>query len=248
METLFIILLFIVIFIWVSKREKSNAVSKNIMLDIENTKTEKTEAEILKEWHENPSNWKWGIFYYNKNDKRIFSRKRIRWMGWTLNFANPKSIWFIIVIIFLFIVIREQVISPYNHFATNKPDSKSIIGNYRIDKSKADNVPTSGIKRVRLSINSDSTFAAINFPTFDGFGRFSNFCNATGKWKIGSNESFNAWVIMLYSDTLFNPQTNNIKGGFNEGEFFIYNNEPPYQIYYIEGDPDLWSGTLFIKE
>jgi uncharacterized membrane protein len=36
--------------------------------------------------------WKLGIFYFNKNDKRIFPPKRNPAMGWTINFANPKSI------------------------------------------------------------------------------------------------------------------------------------------------------------
>ncbi len=36
--------------------------------------------------------WIWGIFYFNKNDKRIFPPKRIKQMGWTVNFANPISV------------------------------------------------------------------------------------------------------------------------------------------------------------
>ncbi len=40
----------------------------------------------------NPTNYKLGIFYYNKEDKRIFPPKRIAQMGWTINFANPISI------------------------------------------------------------------------------------------------------------------------------------------------------------
>ncbi|MES2560358.1 MAG: DUF5808 domain-containing protein [Bacteroidota bacterium] len=39
-----------------------------------------------------PTHYKWGIFYYNKNDKRIFPPKRNPNMGWTVNFANPYSI------------------------------------------------------------------------------------------------------------------------------------------------------------
>lgn len=35
---------------------------------------------------------KWGIFYYNHDDKRLFPPKRIPWMGWTVNFANWKSV------------------------------------------------------------------------------------------------------------------------------------------------------------
>ncbi len=36
-------------------------------------------------------NYKWGIFYFNPKDSRIFLPKMQRWMGWTLNFANPYS-------------------------------------------------------------------------------------------------------------------------------------------------------------
>lgn len=33
-------------------------------------------------------NWKWGIFYVNRADARIFIPKRFG-IGWTLNFAKP---------------------------------------------------------------------------------------------------------------------------------------------------------------
>lgn len=36
--------------------------------------------------------WIWGIFYYNPDDKRIFRPKRNPAFGWTVNFANPKSV------------------------------------------------------------------------------------------------------------------------------------------------------------
>jgi len=48
------------------------------------------------------ANWIWGVFYYNKNDKRIFPPKRIPWMGWTVNFANWKSILALVVVITIF--------------------------------------------------------------------------------------------------------------------------------------------------
>ena len=49
--------------------------------------------------------WKYGLFYYNKEDKRIFPPKRNKWMGWTINFANPISILaFIILLAFIFLI------------------------------------------------------------------------------------------------------------------------------------------------
>jgi len=47
--------------------------------------------EQIDKWHDDPSNWKWGLFYFNKEDHRIFVDKPIKWMGITFNFANPKS-------------------------------------------------------------------------------------------------------------------------------------------------------------
>lgn len=54
-----------------------------------------------------PSLWKWGLFYYNKNDKRIFPPKRNKHLGWTINFANPYSIMaFVIVLITVWIALQ----------------------------------------------------------------------------------------------------------------------------------------------
>ena len=62
--------------------------------------------ETYNNWSKDPKNWKFGVFYFNKEDKRIFPPKRIDWMGFTLNFANPKSILaFLIMIAFFSFVV-----------------------------------------------------------------------------------------------------------------------------------------------
>ena len=55
--------------------------------------------EQLDSWHKDPNNWKFGGLYYNKEDERIFPPKRVAWMGWTVNFANPKSVVFFIILL-----------------------------------------------------------------------------------------------------------------------------------------------------
>lgn len=55
--------------------------------------------------HSNPENWIWGLFYYNKNDKRLLPPKRNSWMGWTVNFANPKSVIVFILILSIFYLV-----------------------------------------------------------------------------------------------------------------------------------------------
>ncbi len=65
----------------------------------------KPSKETNEKWHKDPSNWRLGIFYYNKEDKRLLPPKRIPSMGWTVNFANPYSfsllLGFILAIAFL---------------------------------------------------------------------------------------------------------------------------------------------------
>ncbi|SHL85403.1 DUF5808 domain-containing protein [Flavobacterium chilense] len=61
------------------------------------------------ERNNDPENWIWGIFYYNPKDNRLFPPKRIKAMGWTINFANPNSVFLGILIIAILIIIIESV-------------------------------------------------------------------------------------------------------------------------------------------
>ena len=47
--------------------------------------------EQLEAWHKDPNNWKCGgLFYYNKEDERLFPPKRVVWDGLDHKFANPN--------------------------------------------------------------------------------------------------------------------------------------------------------------
>jgi len=74
---------------------------------------ESPSKETLDKWHEDPNNWKFGGIYYNKEDKRIFPPKRVKWMGWTVNFANTKSVLVFVLVMILVIAIL------YNSKVTN---------------------------------------------------------------------------------------------------------------------------------
>jgi hypothetical protein len=50
-----------------------------------------TREEIETLWKD-PRNRKWGIFYYCKADPRAIVPKRLKWMGWTFNAAQPRAI------------------------------------------------------------------------------------------------------------------------------------------------------------
>jgi hypothetical protein len=53
--------------------------------------------------------WKWGIFYFNRNDPSLFVEKRSG-LGWTINTANPLS--YFVIIGFLFALILVAVLIP----------------------------------------------------------------------------------------------------------------------------------------
>lgn len=66
--------------------------------------------ETKEKWHIDPNNWIWGMFYYNKDDKRLLPPKRIAWMGWTVNFANRNSVLlfvFALLLILTFVYLVE---------------------------------------------------------------------------------------------------------------------------------------------
>jgi uncharacterized membrane protein len=66
---------------------------------------ENPNQEMYNAWHDDPANWKAGIFYYNPLDKRLFPPKRIEAGGWTVNFANPFSVIVLLGILLLTIII-----------------------------------------------------------------------------------------------------------------------------------------------
>lgn len=73
------------------------------------TADNKPTPETLNNWHNNPANWKWGMFYYNKEDKRIFPPKRIPYMGWTVNFANPLSLLALVVLVAAIVIVSAYI-------------------------------------------------------------------------------------------------------------------------------------------
>jgi hypothetical protein len=50
------------------------------------------------------SNWTAGIIYVCKDDPRFIVPRRMKWSGWTLNFAHPSA-WVTLLLIFLSLII-----------------------------------------------------------------------------------------------------------------------------------------------
>jgi uncharacterized membrane protein len=56
-------------------------------------------TEDLNALHRNPENWHLVFFYFAPEDPRIVVRKRLGITGWTLNFARPLAIPFLVALI-----------------------------------------------------------------------------------------------------------------------------------------------------
>jgi uncharacterized membrane protein len=52
---------------------KKTSTHNRVNMESKNRDTqEKPGNEIINQWHDDSSNWKLGIFYFNKKDKRVF--------------------------------------------------------------------------------------------------------------------------------------------------------------------------------
>jgi uncharacterized membrane protein len=69
----------------------------------------KPTEENPNEFDNNPNNWIWGMFYYNPKDNRLFPPKKIKGLGWTINFANPNSVFLVIFIIAILLIVGDKI-------------------------------------------------------------------------------------------------------------------------------------------
>lgn len=66
--------------------------------------------EQINQWHNDSKNWKWNMFYFNKQDSRLFVDKQNPNLGATINFAHPKAYLFFVAIIAFFGFVVASII------------------------------------------------------------------------------------------------------------------------------------------
>ena len=93
------------------------------------------------EWN-NPQNWK-SWCYISKRDSRILVPRRIRWLGWTLNFGNPYGV-LVMLAIFAFAIILAAKPAGLLVFHTSSIKS-DYIG--QSDFPKGDSIEITSVKR-----------------------------------------------------------------------------------------------------
>ena len=49
------------------------------------------DPKTLEELWKSAQIWKWGNIYFCKEDPRVIVPKRLKWMGWTINFVRPTA-------------------------------------------------------------------------------------------------------------------------------------------------------------
>jgi uncharacterized membrane protein len=64
------------------------------------TPQEKSDPETSDKGFTDYTKTKFGIFYYNPDDKRLWVPKRIKWMGWLLNMGHRYA-WLTIIVLLL---------------------------------------------------------------------------------------------------------------------------------------------------
>ena len=74
---------------------------------------QKPSIELIEKWEKDSNNWKLKLFYFNPDDTRVFVPKRLKSMGITLNFANPKAYLFMLLMIsffgFILFMIEKKI-------------------------------------------------------------------------------------------------------------------------------------------
>ncbi|OXA71887.1 hypothetical protein B0A67_09770 [Flavobacterium aquidurense] len=69
--------------------------------------------EEKNDWHNDPNNWVWGLFYYNPKDNRLLCPKRIKQLGLTINFGNPNSVFFAVILILTLYLLSFNITVPF---------------------------------------------------------------------------------------------------------------------------------------
>ena len=69
-----------------------------------------TQQQLEDEMDKDPKNWRWGCFYYNPQDERLFVPKKNPAFGSTINCANPKAYLIFLPVLFMVILVTVVVI------------------------------------------------------------------------------------------------------------------------------------------
>jgi uncharacterized membrane protein len=53
------------------------------------------------------SPWRFGVFYYDRDNERLMVPKRLPSLGWTINFGHPRAWWVLVaaIVVIAFVIV-----------------------------------------------------------------------------------------------------------------------------------------------
>lgn len=138
--------------------------------------------------------------------------------------------------------------SPYSNYTKIKPNYFHLSGTYYFINEKNSRTSISEKdkqKEIYINLKSNGTFSMNNIPVF-GFEQDQNYelWSGKGSWRLNLYDDI--WKVTLECDTLYTSDFMPIsQDGFFTNDFYIFNDNPPYKLYQIIGDPDGWNGVLY---
>lgn len=128
---------------------------------------------------------------------------------------------------------------PYaGKYAKARPTPQSLVGDWKL---KIGSPGTDPSKPTKLTLRADGSFSAVNYPgaALGSFGSAGSFLDGDGIWSVQQHQSF--WVIRIHWQNLGKSQ-------IDVGDMInILNDNPPYVLHHIIGDPDLGEALVFVK-
>lgn len=173
------------------------------------------------------------------------------------------------IVALVVLLLGGEVASPYSKFTTTEPDFMDIVGEYQLTDSHVDLLRDAGLAFHTppcIHLYRDSSFAVENMPglyettppgmpptpeilqlptPYNDQMSESRLYSAYGHWKLEPGGFGESWEIRLSFDEVF-PSTGSGKSGTPFTTWYnLQNEEPPYRIYIIRGDPDSWKSFIF---
>jgi hypothetical protein len=130
--------------------------------------------------------------------------------------------------------------------ATEQPKTKDLIGTYVFEKQTlTNNLTDKQTNGSKITLKPDSTFNAIDIPSFTGQSdfHFNGLISENGKWHIATNGGVANGSGG--TDPIWGMDLDSLPGNLKHIEFL--GKKPPYKLIITYGDPDEGAVMIFKK-
>jgi hypothetical protein len=142
----------------------------------------------------------------------------------------------------LFLIVCAGCISLPQNYTRTEPDREQLVGTWVPDQATLRDLKLRGgydtTTTIEVTLQKDGSFQITNMPDWwgDALGRsYKSFNSYSGKWEIWRSPGASNWQILF-------------KGSRKVWAVDLFNNTPPYRLYFIAGDPDADQGMTFVRK